>query len=197
MNSSTICWHNNTKKFAKDSHAIFGASKYSWLNYSTDKMIETFINSKSKKIGTELHELACRLIENKVPLPDQRKTLNMYVNDAIYFGLRPEVQLYYSDYFYGTADSLGVFEKVLHIHDLKTGKNKASMYQLEIYLAFFFLEYEDDYSFDDFDDIELRLYQNDEVEIEHPTADVIVPIMDKIVTVDKIIRKLEENERWA
>lgn len=197
MSSSTLCWHNNSKKFAKDSHAIFGASKYSWLNYSTDKMIETYMNSKAKKVGTELHELAWHCIKNKVKLPEERNTLNMYINDAIYFNLRPEIQLYYSDLFYGTADAMGVFDDVLHIHDLKTGKGKTSMNQLKIYLSFFLLEYEDDYTFDSFEDIELRIYQNNEVKIEHPEADEIIPIMDKIVTVDKLLRKLEENERWT
>jgi hypothetical protein len=108
--------------------------------------------------------------------------------------LRPEEQLYYSQLFFGTADAIGVYDNVLHIHDLKTGKTQASMHQLEIYAAFFFLEY--DLLPKDFKAVELRIYQNNEMIVEHPETDTIVPIMDKIVTVDAIIKKLEEDERW-
>lgn len=196
MNSRNICWHDNSKRFAKDSHAIFGASKHAWLNYSEDKMIEMYNNSKAKKVGTELHELACGLIKNRVKLPDENLTLNMYVNDAIQLGLLPEVQLYYSDLFYGTTDAIGVFENVLHIHDLKTGKIKASMQQLEIYAAFFFLEYDKECDLTSFKDIVLRIYQNNEKIEEHVDAEIILPIMDKIVVVNRIIEKMEEQERW-
>ena len=39
--------------------------------------------------------------------------------------------------------------------------------------------------------MELRIYQNNEIVVHHPTADDILPIMDKIVTFDKIIEKLK------
>lgn len=191
--NSIITWHDNSRKFQKDSHAIFGASKYSWIHYSEEKMIEAYNNSKAKKLGTELHELAAMLIKQKVPLPDEQHTLNMYVNDAIYLSLRPEEQLYYSQLFYGTADAIGMVDNVLHIHDLKTGKTIASMHQLEIYAALFFLEYELLPS--EVDGIELRIYQNDDMKVSYPANDQIVPIMDKIVTTDKVIRKLEEA-KW-
>lgn len=191
---NNISWHDNSRKFAKDSHAIFGASKYSWINYNEDKMIEAYSNSQAKKIGTELHEMAAMLIKNKVKLPDSPKTLNQYVNDAILLDMRPEVQLYFSDLFYGTADAMIVRDNVLHIHDLKTGKTPASMKQLLIYASFFLLEY--GFIPSDFDDIELRIYQNDEIKVENPSSDMIVPIMDKIVTVDRMIQKLREDERW-
>lgn len=194
MNSKIFYWHDNSRKFMKDSHALFGASKHSWINYDEAKMIEAYTNANAKKVGTELHEMASMLIKNKVKLPDAEKTLNMYVNDAILLGLRPEQQLYYSDLFFGTADAIGVISNVLHIHDLKTGKTPASMHQLEIYVAFFCLEY--DFLPSDFDDIELRIYQSDEIKIHHPETDEIVPIMDKIVTVDNVIQKLKEDERW-
>lgn len=194
MNSQNILWHDNSRKFMKDSHALFGASKHSWINYSEEKMIELYNNNKAKAIGTELHEMAMLLIKNKTKLPDVQRTLNMYVNDSIQLGLRPEQQLYVSKLFYGTADSIGIVNNVLHIHDLKTGKVKASIHQLEIYAAFFFLEY--DMIPNDFRNIELRIYQNDEILTAHPKSDDIVPLMDKIKTVDKIIRNMEENDQW-
>ena len=43
-------------------------------------------------------------------------------------------------------------------------------------------------------DIELRLYQNNEILYHTPTAEDIVPIMDKIITFDKVIRKIQEQE---
>ena len=65
------------------------------------------------------------------------------------------------------------------------------MEQLEIYAALFCLEYKKKPG--DID-MELRIYQNNEILIHHPSADDILPIMDKIVTFDKIIEKLKLEE---
>lgn len=43
-------------------------------------------------------------------------------------------------------------------------------------------------------EMELRLYQNNEILYHTPTAEDIVPIMDKIITFDKVIRKIREQE---
>ena len=43
-------------------------------------------------------------------------------------------------------------------------------------------------------DIELRIYQNDEVVIHIPEADEIVPIMDKIKTFDRIINDIKKED---
>lgn len=182
---------DKTLKFPKDSHSIFSASNYHWLNYSIDKMMEIYANKSAKEIGTQMHLLASMLIEQKQPLPDVKKTFNMYVNDAIAFGLVPEKQLYYSEEFRGTADSIGIMGDVLRIHDLKTGKIKASIKQLEIYAALFCLDYGCKPS--DFSKIELRIYQNNEIIYGYPETDTIVPIMDKMVTIDKLIRKMKES----
>jgi hypothetical protein len=119
----------------------------------------------------------------------------MYVNDAIYYNMRPEQQLYYSKWFFGTTDSIVLDDGILRIHDLKTGKSKPSLHQLEIYTAYFCLEY--GLIPNDFKDIELRIYQNNETFIEHPGNDEIVPIMDKVITVSKILEKLEEDEGYG
>ena len=42
-------------------------------------------------------------------------------------------------------------------------------------------------------DIEVRVYKNDEVVCHNPTAEDIVPIMDKIVHLNKIIEKIDEG----
>lgn len=192
MDSRDFSWHNNEKKVPKDSHAIFGASNYHWINYDIEKMIKVYSNQQKKKVGTELHELAALSIRNKVKLPDEKQTLNMYVNDAILLNLHPEKKLYYSDFFYGTADAIGISDEILTIHDLKTGETKASFHQLEVYASYFLLEY--DLIPADFEKIELRIYQNNEIRYEEATSEIIVPIMDKIVMANEIIQKIKEAE---
>lgn len=65
------------------------------------------------------------------------------------------------------------------------------MEQLEIYAALFCLEYKVKPA--DIE-IELRLYQNNEILYHTPTVEDIAPIMDKIITFDKVIRKIKEQE---
>ena len=43
-------------------------------------------------------------------------------------------------------------------------------------------------------EIELRIYQNDEIIYHNPTAEEIAPIMDTIVHLDKILLRLEGEE---
>lgn len=87
-------------------HAFMSASKYHWINYSADKMAETFRTAQAAALGTRLHNTAAELIELGIKLPRSRKTLNMYVNDAIGFRMQPEQVLYYSDNCFGTADAI-------------------------------------------------------------------------------------------
>lgn len=192
MSLEHFSWNDNSRKFKKDSHALFGASRYHWIGYSMDKMIELYSSQNAKKLGVELHETAAMLIKHKIFLPDVKKTLNMYVNDSILLAMRPEQQLYYSDFFFGTADAIGIMDGVLHIHDLKTGKIQANIKQLLIYAAFFLLEY--NLIPRDFEDIELRIYQNDDILVNHPSNDELVPLMDKIVMADEVLSKLKINE---
>ena len=115
----------------------------------------------------------------------------MYVNDAISFRMIPEQVLFYSENCFGTADAIIFRNGVLRIHDLKTGVVPAHMEQLEIYAALFCLEYKVKPA--DIE-IELRLYQNNEILYHTPTVEDIAPIMDKIITFDKVIRKIKEQE---
>ena len=142
--------------------------------------------------GTEMHELAAMLIKQHVRLPEEGKTFDMYVNDAIYYDLQPEQKLYYSDNCFGTADAISFDERdyFLRIHDLKTGVNPASLHQLEIYAALFFLEY--DLPVNEVE-MELRIYQNNDILQSNPTVVDIAPIMDKIVTFDKLIEQIKKE----
>ena len=178
-------------------HAMFSASKPSWLRYNDDKVIEVFMNKKAAALGTEIHEVAAKLINLGIKQAKSKKTFNMYVNDAIGFKMKTEVVLFYSKNFFGTADAISYREDKktgrwkLRIHDLKTGVRPADMEQLLVYAALFCLEYR---IRPGEIDIELRLYQNDEVIIDEPTAEDIVPIMDKIIHFDKLLEKRELEE---
>ena len=192
-----MIWNDHSKQVPEGSHAFLGASKYSWLNYDESKLIEVYSNLLAKEKGTELHAIACSLIKNGIKLPQSKKTLNQYVNDAIGFRMRPEQVLYFSNNCFGTADAIAYNEKkkFLRIHDFKSGKIPASLHQLEIYASLFCLEYR--IKPGELSGIELRIYQNNDILIGNPEADDILPIMDKIVTFDKIIEKYkEENEQW-
>ena len=175
----------------EESHALFSASKSSWLRYDADQIDVYIRNSEATKRGTELHDLAKRLIQLKEKLGRSSKTLNMYVNDAIGFRMKPEQMLVYSEYVYGTADAISFKNNLLRIHDLKTGKNKTSEDQLYIYAGLFCLEYD----IKPFDiKMELRIYQNDEIKIMIPDPGEIAHIMDRIITVDRRIREIKAEE---
>ena len=172
-------------------HAFLGASKYHWINYSEDKVADAYNKFLATQKGTILHAYAAQSISLGQKLPKSQKTLNMYVNDAIGFKMTPEQPLFYSENCFGTADAISYRNKLLRIHDLKTGLIPAHMEQLMIYAALFCLEYKVKPA--DID-MELRIYQNKEVLYHNPTAEDIVPIMDKIITFDKVIRKIKEQE---
>ena len=172
-------------------HAPFSASQSTWLRYDDEKAMEVYMNRKAAEMGTHLHQWAKDTIDLGIKQPRSKKTIYAYVNDAIGFKMKTEVVLFYSERFFGTADAISFRDNFLRIHDLKTGKHPASMDQLEVYAALFFLEYKVKPS--DID-MELRIYQNDEILYHNPTAEDIVPIMDKIVHFDKLLEKLDYEE---
>lgn len=172
-------------------HAFLGASKYHWINYDEDKLIETYNRAMAVQRGTELHDLAARCIKLGQKLPKSKKTLNMYVNDAIGYRMTPEQILYYSPNCFGTADAVSFNNNLLRIHDLKTGMTPAHMEQLVIYASLFCLEYRVRPGEIEF---ELRIYQSDDILIANPTVEDIGPVMDKIITFDKIIENIRREE---
>lgn len=170
-------------------HAPFSASQSSWLRYDDEKALSVFRKKKAKEMGTRLHAWAAETIELGIKQPRSKKTICSYVNDAIGFKMSTEVVLFYSKYFFGTADAISFRNNMLRIHDLKTGES-GHMEQLEVYAALFCLEYKIKPGEID---IELRLYKNDEVIVHNPTAEDILPIMDKIIHLNKILESQEEG----
>lgn len=168
-------------------HAFLSASSYHWINYDEDKLEQRFLNAMSAQRGTELHALAHEMIRLGIKAQATKKTFNMYVNDCIGYKMTPEQILYYSDNCFGTADAISFRKGKLLIFDLKNGVTVTSEHQLEVYAALFCLEYH----FKPFEiEIELRIYQSDEIRIYDADPDVITHIMDKIVTFDKKITAL-------
>jgi hypothetical protein len=172
-------------------HAPFSPSQPSWLRYDDQKALEVYDNKKASEMGTILHQWAKTTIDLGIKQPRSKKTIYSYVNDAIGYRMNTEVVLYYSDRFFGTADTISFRNNFLRIHDLKTGKMPAKMEQLEVYAALFCLEYK--VKPKDIE-MELRIYQNDEILYHNPTAEDIVPVMDKIVHLDKLLEKVDYEE---
>lgn len=195
-------WNDHFRLEGK--HAFLGASKYQWLHDDDDQFLARIKASYSTTIGTILHDIArtyikhqfkmnrndkksvqLTLLEKGIP----RSVLNMYdfdrmfdnlaayVNDAYGFRMDPEVVLYYSDNCFGTADAISFSErdKILRIHDYKSGTNPAHMDQLEVYAALFCHEYKKD---PEKITTELAIYQNCEVLTDRPEPEEIRQIMD-------------------
>lgn len=171
-------------------HAPFSPSQPSWLRYDDDKAIEVYLNKRAAEMGTRLHKWAKDTIDLGLKQPRSKKTIYAYVNDAIGYKMDTEVVLFYSERFFGTADAISFRNNFLRIHDLKTGKTPVHMEQLEIYAALFCLEY----TVKPTDiEMELRIYQNDEVVIHHPDPEDILRIMGKIISLDKLLKKVDEE----
>ena len=169
-------------------HAPFAASQSAWLRYDDEKVLAVYQNKKAAEMGTKLHNWAKQTIDLGIKQPRSKKTIYAYVNDAIGFKMDTEVVLYYSDRFFGTADAICFRNGMLRIHDLKTGKTPVHMDQLMIYAALFCLEYK---MKPGEIKMELRIYQNDEIIYHNPTAEDILPIMDKIVHIDKMLSQFD------
>ena len=181
----------NSHKVLEGLHAPFSPSQPSWLRYSDDKAVEYMTNKQAAEMGTRFHEWAKQTIDLGIKQPKSKKTLYAYVNDAIGYKMSTEVILYYSPRFFGTADAISFRHNCLRIHDLKTGKTPVHVEQLLVYAALFCLEYKVKPGEID---IELRIYQNDDILVIEPTAEDIVPIIDKIVHLDKILAKFDLEE---
>lgn len=169
----------NDHKYMRGKHALFSPSNPCWGNYNPERAVEYIEACKAKDRGTELHELAEKMIKLKQRQRKSNDTLCQYVNDALSYRLKPEVLLYYSEVIFGTADAIGFNEdtQTLRIHDLKTGTGKVHPEQLLVYAALFCLEYhKDPYKIN----TELRIYQNNDKFIFNPTGAEIAKWMDQI-----------------
>lgn len=173
-------------------HAFLSPSNYHWLNYDEQKLEARFHTVMAARRGTDLHDLAHEAIRLGVKLAKSNQALSTYVNDAIGYKMVCEQPLYYSDNCFGTADTMCFRRNKLRIHDLKTGVSATSMKQLEVYTALFCLEY----GASPFEiDIELRIYQRDEIRVHEPIPEGIIAIMDKIIYFDQQIEAIKEA-RW-
>ena len=193
-------------------HALLSPSQPYWLEYSEEQLQQRFRSAYSQEIGTALHELAETLIFNRIRLKKTDITVPIvhlirtgipraafdmdflypnfmrYVNDAIGYRMTPEQILYYSDECFGTADAICFRDNILRIHDYKSGVTRAKMEQLLIYAALFCLEYRVDPN--SLKEIELRLYQNDEVIYHKPTPEDILIVSDSIKVSSNVTQKL-------
>jgi len=181
---------NNHSAF-EGCHAFLGASKYHWINYDDDKLIDTYSRALAAQRGTILHDFAAQCITLGQKLPKSNKTLNMYVNDAIGYKMTPEQILFYSENCFGTVDTIAFRNDTLRIHDYKSGETPAKMEQLAVYTSLFCLEYKIKPS--DIN-IELRIYQCDDVLIHKPSPEEILYINNKIVSFDKLINKIKQEQ---
>lgn len=174
-------------------HAFLSASKFHWIRYDEDKLERLFAMHLAAQRGSELHDLARDCIKLGVKLdPNIKTTLNMYVNDAIGYRMKPEQVLYYSPNCYGTTDAIIFRNNKLRIHDLKTGVTQSSVDQLLVYTALFCLEYR----YEPFEiEIELRIYQNDEIKIFEPDLGEVKRIMEQIKFFDKKLNTMIEEAK--
>lgn len=200
-------------------HAVLNPSGYSWLNYfdNTEALYSRYKSQYAQTVGTIAHEYAEKrvrfglkigksihdknnllfyLLDHGVPrnainLDIIFQTVSMYVNDAIGFGLEPEVILYYSDECFGTADAISFRKNTLRIHDLKTGLTPAHMEQLMIYAGLFCLEYGEDPRKIE---TELRIYQNGEALTYAPEGKDVYEITDKIIKACNYISEIKYSE---
>ena len=171
-------------------HAPFSPSQPSWLNYTDEKALDVYSNKKAAEMGTRLHNWAKETIDLGIRQPRSKKTIYAYVDDAIGFRMDTEVVLYYSDRFFGTADAISFKNNFLRIHDLKTGTSPVHIEQPLVYAALFCLEYKIKPS--DIK-IELRIYQNDEIQIYEPEEGEVEEVMNKIVHLDELLSSYEEG----
>lgn len=191
-------WNDHWRLEGK--HAYLGASKHHWLNYDVEKLRKNWDNHKAAQEGTELHELAKVLIKKHIKVRGTH-TFAAYVNDAIGFKMDPEVVLAYQPdshvdpVLFGTCDAIKYDprNRVLRIHDLKTGTHPGHFNQLKIYVVLFFLEYGQLYRVKPHDvTIELRIYQNNEILKLIAEPDEIVKFMEKAKHDAKLVAEWTE-----
>lgn len=199
------------------SHAFLGASKWHWLNYDEETLRERYRGLYSQALGTALHDLAKNLIKTRMKLAETDRKLvifhlamsgipafaydiefifpnfKAYVNDAIGFRMDPEVVLFYSYNCYGTADAIHFRNNFLRIHDYKSGTSPTDIKQVLIYAGLFCLEYADLIKFSELE-VELRIYQGNQVKIHRPSKEELRAVIDKIISSDKVIKHVRETE---
>lgn len=179
-------------------HAFLSPSKYHWINYDDEKIVAAYDKHMTAALGTQLHKWAAETIKLGIKMPDNSKTINMYVNDCIGYRMWVEQALVYSPNAFGTSDAIwygshpdpeSIYKFLLRVFDLKNGIVPGSPNQLKCYAALFCLEYKvRPYEID----YDLRIYQNDEIVDIEVDPEEIAHIMDRYVVADKLIESMKE-----
>lgn len=171
-------------------HAFLAPSDPAWTNYDEDQLDSRFNTKQAAALGDRKHAFAAEAIALGIKMPDTQKTMNQYINDCIGHRMTPEQPLFYSENIFGTADAVSYRDGVLRIFDLKTGKTRTYIRQLETYAAVFCLEYK----VSPFEiDIILRIYKSNEIEEKKPEPEEIVWLMEKIKSFDIRIESLKRE----
>lgn len=168
------------------SHAFLSPSRYHWMNYDEETLLERFRNHYAAAEGTRKHALASECIRLGVRLWKSKAALNRFVNESIGYRMTPDVMLFHSYNAYGTADSISFRDKHLRIAELKTGAIPAGEKQTMGYAALFCLEY--DFEPEDIR-ITLTIYQGMVPNEWEPNPEDIRAIMDTILTFDPILNQ--------
>lgn len=179
-------------------HSFLSPSKYHWINYDDEKIVDAYDKHMTAALGTRLHSWAAETIKLGLRMPDNSKTINMYVNDCIGYRMEVEVPLVYTANAFGTADAISfgshpnpesLWKNLLRIFDLKNGVTPASENQLKCYAALFCLEYRVKPMDIDYD---LRIYQNDNIEMFETDPEDILHIMDRYMVANSLIESMKE-----
>jgi len=191
--------HFNSHSELSGKHAFLSPSSSAWLRYDETQVQARLQSWKAAKRGTDIHNHAHESIRLGIYLafPTEEEqaqgrgnpiALAAYVAHGIDWGMSCEVPLFYSENCFGHADTMSFDTVTLRISDLKTGITASKMEQLKIYAAIFCLEYGvDPYGIN----IELRIYQREEIHDYVPSPEEIVQIMTTIVERDQYIESLK------
>lgn len=119
------------------------------------------------------------------------ETARMYINDGIQYDMNVEQPLYYSEFIFGTADTIRFRDNDLRIHDYKSGAHPASMDQLLVYSGLFFLEYKIKPR-----DVKttLCIYQSAEIVTTEPEVDELEDVMATIISANRIAERQKAKE---
>lgn len=174
-------------------HATLSASVNSWTNYDLEKLETTYRAKLAAAHGSRQHDFAAEAIRLRQRLEDIPLTLNMYVNDAIGYRMTPEQVLFFHPDAFGTADAIDDRDDYLRIFDLKTGLTEASVRQLEVYAAYYCLEYKKNPM--KLNGMEFRIYQSDQIKTFEGDPHTITQIMETTkLFVQHIVKMRAEAE---
>lgn len=122
------CWMNFAKRSnLEGQHAFLSAGGCHWTDYSEEKIVDAHAKYRVTQRGMALHAFATQYVRLGQRLPKSRKTLNMYIDDAIGYRMTPERILYYSPDCFGTTDAISFRRDILRVHDLEAGRTPAHM----------------------------------------------------------------------